>query len=221
MNIMGLGETLVDALVKEGYLTSTADIYTLREHRNELIDKGLIGKEKNTDKLLAEIERSKENDPVRLLTGLAIRNVGLSTARELMRHVEDIRELEKVTRDGFRAIPDIGETIADDLYTFFHDADNVRLIDSLAGLGVNMRKKEDEAPSDKLAGKTIVVTGTLPTMGRKEIEELIVQNGGKAAGSVSKKTSFVVAGEAAGSKLTKATELGIPVLTESEFLALL
>ncbi|MBQ7658656.1 MAG: NAD-dependent DNA ligase LigA [Butyrivibrio sp.] len=221
MNIMGLGDTLIDALVSGGYLKSYADIYHLKDHRDELIEKGLIGKEKNTDKLLAEIEKSKENDPVRLLTGLAIRNVGKSTAREIMKHFDDLTELEKVTVDGFMSLPDIGQTTAQDLYDFFHDAKNTAIIEEMKALGLNMKAVKDEDASDKLAGMTIVVTGTLPTLGRKEAEELIVKNGGKASGSVSKKTSLVLAGEAAGSKLTKANELGIKVIDEAEFLSML
>ncbi|WP_029674675.1 NAD-dependent DNA ligase LigA [Butyrivibrio sp. VCB2006] len=221
MNIMGLGDTLVDALVSEGYLHTYADIYTLYEHRDALVEKGIIGKEKNTDKLLGEIEKSKENDPVRLLTGLAIRNVGKSTAREIMKHFDNLMDLTKVTRDGFLQIPDIGETTAEDLYEFFHDENNLHVLEKMKELGLNMQVPVDENASDKLAGMTIVVTGTLPTLERKEAEELIVKNGGKASGSVSKKTSLVLAGEAAGSKLTKANELGIKVINEAEFLDML
>lgn len=221
MNIMGLGDTLIDALVSEGYLHNYADIYHLKDYRATLIEKGLIGKEKNTDKLLNEIEKSKENDPVRLLTGLAIRNVGKSTAREIMKHFDDLYDLSKVTLDGFTSIPDIGLTTAQDLYEFFHDEKNLKILQDMRELGLNMKAVKDEGASDKLAGMTIVVTGTLPTLGRKEAEELIVKNGGKASGSVSKKTSLVLAGEAAGSKLTKANELGIKVIDEAEFLSML
>ncbi len=221
MNIMGLGDTLVDALAKDGYLKSYADIYELFKYRDEMIEKGIIGKEKNTDKLLGEIEKSKENDPVMLLTGLAIRNVGKATAREIMKHVSDLTELFSITVDGFLSMPDIGETTANDLYEFFHSEENKELILRMKELGVNMSVKEDEVASDKLSGMTIVVTGTLPTLGRKEAEELITKNGGKAAGSVSKKTSMVLAGEAAGSKLTKANELGIKVINEAEFLEMI
>ena len=221
MNIMGLGDTLVDALVSGGYLNNYADIYSLNEQRDELIEKGIIGKEKNTDKLLGEIEKSKSNDAVRLLTGLAIRNVGKSTAREIMKHFDNIMDLSKVTKDGFLQIPDIGETTAGDLYEFFHEEKNLAVLSKMQTLGVNMEAIRDEDASDIFAGKTIVVTGTLPTLGRKEAEELIVKNGGKASGSVSKKTSFVLAGEAAGSKLTKANDLGIKVIDETEFMEMI
>ena len=221
MNIMGLGDTLIEALTKEGYLKNYADIYDLYKYREEMIEKGIIGKEKNTDKLLGEIEKSKENDPVMLLTGLAIRNVGKATAREIMKHVSDLTELFSITVDGFLSMPDIGETTASDLYEFFHSEENRQLILRMKDAGVNMAVKEDEGASTKLAGMTIVVTGTLPTLGRKEAEELITKNGGKASGSVSKKTSMVLAGEAAGSKLTKAQDLGIKVINEAEFLELI
>ena len=221
MNIMGLGDTLVDVLVTEGYLSNYSDIYKLKDHRAELIEKGIIGKEKNTDKLLGEIEKSKENDPVRLLTALAIRNVGKSTAREIMKHFDNLMDLTKVTVDGFLQIPDIGETTANDLYEFFHNESSLHILETMKELGLNMTAVKDEDASDKLSGMTIVVTGTLPTLGRKEAEELIVKNGGKASGSVSKKTSMVLAGEAAGSKLTKAQELGIKIIDEAEFLELI
>ena len=221
MNIMGLGETLVDALVQAGYLHSYADIYGLKEYRDELIEKGIIGKEKNTDKLLGEIEKSKTNPPERLLTGLAIRNVGRSTARTLLQHYHSIAELAAADREALSAIPDIGETTADCILSYFGNPENGALLERMAAAGVNMTVNSEKQGSTKLAGLRIVVTGTLPTLGRKEIETLITDNGGTATGSVSKKTSFVVAGEAAGSKLVKAQSLGVRVLTEAEFLALL
>ena len=221
MNIMGLGDTLIEALTKDGYLSNYADIYDLYKYRDEMVEKGIIGKEKNTDKLLSEIEKSKSNDPVMLLTGLAIRNVGKATAREIMKHVSDLTDLFKITVDGFLSMPDIGETTANDLYEFFHSEENEKLILRMKEAGVNMTVTEDEDASDKLSGMTIVVTGTLPTLGRKEAEELITKNGGKASGSVSKKTTMVLAGEAAGSKLTKAQDLGIRIINESEFLEMI
>lgn len=221
MNIMGLGDTLVDALVKEGYLHNCADIYDLKNHREELISKGIVGKEKNTDKLLSEIEKSKQNPPDRLLTGLAIRNVGKATARTLLSHFRSIGELEDASSSQLTAIEDVGETTAECIYRFFHTESNRELLARLREAGVNTEVSEEEAGTDILSGLTIVVTGTLPTLGRKEAEELIVKNGGKASSSVSRKTSYVLAGEAAGSKLTKAEALGIPVIDEAQFLAML
>lgn len=216
MNIMGLGDTLVEALVKEGYLKNYADIYQLGNYRQELIEKGIIGKEKNTDKVLANIEASKANDPVRLLTGLAIRNVGKTTAKGIMKHFESIPELAQASMEDLTAIPDIGETTAACIVEFFALPANQEILQSLQDAGVNMKMEKEEGGSDALAGLTIVVTGTLPTLGRKEVAELIEKHGGKCTGSVSKKTDFLVAGEAAGSKLEKAKSLGIPILTEED-----
>ena len=220
MDITGLGETLVDELVKENYLRNYADIYCMKQHRDELIEKGIIGKEKNTDKVLAAIEKSKSNSPVRLLTALGIRNVGGSTARELMKHYRSIRELEAATEDDLVQIPDIGETTARDIVNFFSNEENQKILNRLSDYGLKM-EMEKEDTTDKLAGLTIVVTGTLPTLGRAEAKALIEKNGGKCTGSVSRKTSYLVAGEAAGSKLEKAQALGVPVIDEVGLLAML
>ncbi len=221
MDIMGLGETLIDALVGGGYLKDYADIYALAEHRDELIEKGIIGREKNTDKLLENIERSKQNDPVRLLTALGIRNVGQSTARALMERFGSIDALASAGIDELSAVQDIGPATAQCLYDFFRNEEDRIILGKLRDRGVNMVMPETIQLSAKLQGLTFVVTGTLEHYGRKEIEELILAHGGKATGSVSKKTSYVVAGENAGGKLEKARSLGVPVLTEEEFQAML
>ena len=221
MDIMGLGETLIDALVTEGYLKDYADIYSLKDRRDELIEKGIIGKEKNTDKLLANIERSKENDPVKLLTGLGIRNVGQSTARELMSHFKTLSELAGASVEELSVIQDIGSTTAVCIHDFFRNEENRFILGKLAAAGVNMAMPEIRSDSEKLQGLVFVVTGTLEKYGRKEIEEKILANGGKVTGSVSKKTGYLLAGENAGSKLVKAKALGVPVITEEEFESLL
>ena len=221
MNIMGLGEKQVDALVKQGYLKDYGDIYSLKDRRAELIGTGIIGKEKNTDKILAAIEESKQNHPARLLAALAIRNVGRNTAKDIMKHFSSLEELIAASREQLTAIDDVGETTADCILDFFAREENRAIMDKLRAAGVNMAMPEEKAASSVLAGKTLVVTGTLPTLGRKEVTELIEKNGGKCAGSVSKKTDLVVAGEAAGSKLTKAQELGIKVIDEAELLRIL
>ncbi|MBQ9549172.1 MAG: NAD-dependent DNA ligase LigA [Lachnospiraceae bacterium] len=221
MNIMGLGDTLIEALVKEGYLKSYADIYRLSTFREELIEKGLIGKEKNTDKLLNEIEKSKDNDPSRLLTALGIRNVGKRTASDIIRHFKDIRLLKTATTEELLSVPEVGETIASGIVDFFKNEKDLSVFDDLMASGLNPLLKDQGEVSERLKGLTIVVTGTLKNYGRKEIQEVIEKNGGKATGSVSKKTDLLIAGEAAGSKLTKARELGIRVISEEEFTALL
>ena len=224
MNIMGLGDTLVDALVKAGYLRSYADIYTLKEHRDELVEQGIVGKEKNTDKLLGEIEKSKNNPPDRFLTGLAIRNVGKSTARTILAGMRSIDAVASASVDDLTKIPDVGETTAESIYHFFHTPANLALVKRMEEAGVRAslpEETEGEGQTGRLSGLTIAVTGTLPTLGRREIEELITRNGGRATGSVSKKTSYLVAGEAAGSKLAKAESLGVPVLDEAAFLRMI
>lgn len=221
MNIMGLGDTLVEALIREGYIRDYTDIYTLKEHRDELIEKGIIGKEKNTDKLLAAIEKSKDNTPDRLLTALGIRNVGKTTAKQIMNYYNNIMELAQADEEQLTNIPDIGETTARCIYEFFHDESDMALIRKFEEYGVNMTMPEKTGASDKLTGKTIVVTGSFDNYSRKDMEEMITSNGGKATGSVSKKTDYLVAGEAAGSKLDKANALGVTVLTIDEFLNLL
>ncbi len=220
MNIVGLGDTLVDALVSDGYLHNCADIYRLHKYRGELIEKGLIGKEKNTDKLLGQIEQSKLNEPDRLLTGLAIRNVGKVTAQLVMRHYHSLTDLLQVTAGEYLNLPDIGPATAADLESYFSDPQNITMLREMQDMGLNMEMHGTDT-GEALAGMTIVVTGTLPTLGRREAQELITKNGGRAAGSVSKKTTYVLAGEAAGSKLTKAQELGVPVLDEEQFLKLI
>ena len=220
MDIMGLGETLVDTLVREGYLKSYADIYLLKDHREELIAEGVVGREKNTDKLLANIEASKQNEPWRLLAGFGIRNVGNTTARALLRQFHSLDALAEADLETLTAVPDIGLTTAECLREFFDSTFGQEMLERFRAYGLTM-EQEDTQKSSILEGKTVVVTGTLSTLSRNEAKQLIEDNGGKAAGSVSKKTSFLVAGEAAGSKLTKAQDLGIPVLTEEEFLAML
>lgn len=215
MNIRGLGETLIDELCKAGYLKTYADIYQLHQHRDELIEKGIIGKEKNTDKLLSAIEDSKNNSPVNVLTGLGIRNVGKSAAKDLMKHFKSILNLMQAQENELIEVNDIGPTTAACIVDFFSDPTNVSIMDKLYSYGVNFEMENAET-TEKLAGLSIVVTGTLPSLGRKEAEALIEKNGGKCTGGVSKKTNLVVAGEGAGSKLIKAENLGIKVIDEAE-----
>ena len=216
MNIMGLGDTIVDNLIKGGYVKTFADIYKLKDKRDELIENKVIGKEKGTDKVLLAIEKSKENDPAKLLTGLGIRNVGKNTAKTIMKHFTSIHELGDAPYEKLLEIEDIGDTTALCIKKYFEDPLNREVIKELEELGVNLVAKKQSPSGEALQGLTIVVTGTLPTLGRKEAAELIENNGGKCTGSVSKKTDYLVAGEAAGSKLTKAQSLGVPVITEEQ-----
>ncbi|MCR5033524.1 MAG: NAD-dependent DNA ligase LigA [Lachnospiraceae bacterium] len=221
MDIKSFGETYVDQLTELGYLKSCADIYRLKDHREELIEKGIMGKEKNTDKILAAIEESKGNDAYKVLTGLAIRNVGRTSSRAIMQQYASIEDLSKASVEDLVKLQDVGEITARSIVEFFGREETKELLSQLKELGVNLEAVKNENTSDVLGGKTFVITGTLPTLGRKEAQELILQNGGKVTGSVSKKTDYVVAGEAAGSKLDKAKELNIPVLDEAELLKML
>ncbi len=221
MDIKGFGAVYIEELVRAGYIKDIADIFDLKNHREELIEKGIIGKEKNTDKLLEAIEKSKENDAYKLLTGFGIPNVGKAAAKAIMKHFKDIESLSHASVDELQDVTDIGEVSAECIRRFFLSEENRQIITRLKEAGVNMHANESEVIASPISGKTVVVTGTLPSLGRKEAQELIEKYGGKAAGSVSKKTDYVLAGEAAGSKLTKANEIGIPVLNEEQFKNLL
>ncbi len=216
MDIKVLGASYVEALVNEGYLKNYSDLYELKNVRDELIEKGLVGKEKNTDRILQAIEESKKNSVDKLLTGLGISNVGKTTAKAIMRHFESLEALAAADYDTLTAIPDVGPTTAQSIVSFFAEEENQHIIQKLADAGVNMIAEKEEGASDVFAGLTFVITGTLPNLDRKEAQALIEKNGGKVTGSVSKKTNYLLAGEAAGSKLTKAGELGIPVISEEE-----
>lgn len=221
MDIKGFGTVYIEELVRLGYLSDAADIFALKDHREELIEQGIIGKEKNTDKLLDAIEQSKKNDACRLLTGLGIPNVGKAAARAIMKYFKDMEHLKEASVQQLTEVHDIGEVSAQCIRSFFADEKNRKMLERLKQYGVNMKAEETETIESALTGKTVVITGTLPTLGRKEAAELVEKYGGKASGSVSKKTDYVLAGENAGSKLTKAKELGVPVLSEETLFELL
>lgn len=221
MDIKGFGEQNIKALIDAGYLKDVADIFVLKQHRDELIQAGIIGKEKNTDKVLLAIDGAKNNPPQRLLTGLGISGIGKAAARELMLHFKSIKNLGEATAEEIKEVRDIGTISADAIEAFFADEKNLAVLKRLAEQGVNMDLADTGIVDGALAGKTVVVTGTLPTLSRNEAKEMIEAHGGKASGSVSKKTDYLLAGEAAGSKLTKAQELGITIIYEDEFLQLI
>lgn len=221
MNILGLGDSIIEALVQSGYVKTFSDIYRLKGIRDELVEKKVFGKEKGTDRVLESIENSKNNEPYRLLTGLGIRNVGQNTAKAIMKSFDSIQALEDASMDELTAIDDIGETTAACIREYFDNPDNRRVIGELEELGLTMKVQTGPEMGEKLKGLTIVVTGTLPTLGRKEATELIENNGGRCTGSVSKKTDYLLAGEAAGSKLAKAQALGVPVITEEDLLKMI
>lgn len=214
MDIKGFGTVYIEDLVREGYLSDIADIFMLKDHRESLIEKGIIGKEKNTDKLLDAIEGAKTRDAAQLLTGFGIPNVGKAAAKAIMKQFGNIENVASASAEELMEVSDIGEVSAGCIRSFFADETNRSILERLKEAGVNMERVEQEDGSDRFAGLTFVITGTLPTLERKQAAELIEKNGGKVTGSVSKKTSYLLAGENAGSKLEKANALGIPVLSE-------
>ena len=217
MNIDGLGERIVLLLLENGLITDSADLYALDASEIAKLDR--MG-EKSAQNLVSAIAASKEAGLERLLFAFGIRQVGEAAAESIAARFGTLAACMEASREDFAAISDIGEVTATYLYEFFHDEGALALIDRLVAAGVNTTAKK-EKPSSKLEGLTFVLTGTLPTMTRDEASEKIKAAGGKVSSSVSSKTSYVVAGEEAGSKLTKAKTLGVPVLDEAGLLALL
>jgi DNA ligase (NAD+) len=216
MDIENIGDVLVDQLADAGFVHTFADLYRLT--RDQLIGLERMG-EKSATSVLASVESSRSRSLDRLLAGLGIRHVGNRVAYVLAIHFGSLDALAAATAEELSSVHEIGDVIAQSVFDFFHNPAGQKIISQLKAVGIDPKMEKPAADESlPLAGKTVVVTGTLPTLERKEAEDLIVKLGGKASGSVSKKTSFVVAGESAGSKLTKAKELGIEVLDEAAFL---
>jgi len=216
MDIKGFGEVIISDLCKAGYLKDCADVFFLENHRDDLIDQGIMGKEKGTDKILQAISESKKNGMAKVLSGLGISGVGRSLSKVLVKYYDSMDALAEANRSDLVQIPDIGDITADAIISFFNNPVSKAIIQKMKDAGVDLTAKKDETASVKFAGMTFVITGTLPTMDRNTATALIEKNGGKCSGSVSKKTTYVLAGEAAGSKLDKAKELGITVISEDE-----
>ena len=228
MDIEGLGIKLIEQLTdpKHDLLKSFADIYRLKDKRADLLELERVG-EKSIDNLLAGIEASKKQPLWRLLTALNLRHVGTRTAQLLASRFGTMNQIASQTEEQLSEVDEVGPVIAKAVAAFFASDYGKQIVNDLAELGLNMGDEAAaaaaaaERAAGKLVGKTLVVTGTLKHYKRDEIQELIQKHGGKASGSVSKKTDYLVAGEEAGSKLTKAQELGVKVLTEEEFLELI
>lgn len=221
MNIEGFGPSTVEALVECRYIKDVSDIYHLAQHRDELIENGIVGKEKSVNNLLKAIEASKKNDIDRLITGFGIRNLGRQSARVLAMNFPDMDAVVHASYDQLIKLSGFGDILVKDILDYFKQGKVHVLLGKLKDAGVNMKSSAGEMKDTRLSGKTFVVTGTLPTLKREEATELIERFGGKASGSVSKKTSYVLAGENAGSKLDKAQNLGVPVISEEEFLKMI
>lgn len=217
MNIDGLGEAVVKQLVENRLISTVADLYSLQQQDIEM----LPGFAKvSASKLIANIENSKTNSPDRLLFALGIKGIGQKNAQLLMKHFGSIEKLSETSPEEISAVENFGDILANNIFTALHEPHMTELIERLKSYGVNTVYQSD-VKSDKLAGLTFVITGTLPDMTRDEAKTLIEQNGGKCSGSVSKKTSYVLAGEEAGSKLTKAQQLGVTVISQQQLIEMI
>ena len=218
MNIDGVGEQLIDQLVDKQVVTTAADLYKLG--LRALVELERMA-EKSAQNVLAALETSKLTSFPRFIYALGIRHVGESTAKDLATHFGNADAFMKATEEQLLEVPDVGPVVAKSILRFFSDPLNVELVEQLLASGIHWPAIEVQEKGEQvLAGKTLVLTGTLPTLSRDQATEVIEKAGGKVSGSVSKKTSYLVAGDDAGSKLVKAQELGISILTEAELLQL-
>lgn len=213
MNIDGLGPQIVHTLLDNKLITSVADLYTLSGNKLLQLDNF---KEKSVNNLLGAIEKSKSNSLDRLVFGLGIRNIGQASAKLLCDKFGDLDNIMNATAEQISEIDGFGGVMAQSVYNAFHEEHMIELIKRLKECGINTKYEKIQI-DDRFAGKTFVLTGTLPTLKRSEAKALIEKYGGKASGSVSKKTDYVLAGEEAGSKLDKAQQLGIEIITEEQF----
>lgn len=221
MDIKGFGEEYVKELVLRGYINDIADIFSLKDKRDALLEDKIFGLEKNTDKLLAQIEAAKEATPAqKVLAGIGIPNVGKATAKELINHFGSITKISEATVEELTEVGDIGEVSAIAIRAFFDDPNNMSIITRMKEHGVQF-ENETTSISDALKDLSICITGTLPNMSREEASKLIESHGGKVVSSVSKKTSMLLAGEAAGSKEKKAKDLGIRIISLEELLSMI
>lgn len=215
MNIDGMGPAIIEQLLDKNMISNIADIYSLTVEDFKSLDKI---KDKSAQNLTKAIEESKKNPLDRLINSFGIRHIGTKTAKILTKKFNTIDMFSKASVDDFMAVNEIGEIMAQSLVSFFANPQTGDLIKKLRAAGVNMESERIENIDDRFLGKTFVLTGTLSRFSRNEASELIEKFGGKTSSSVSKKTSFVLAGEEAGSKLTKAEELGVKIITEEEFI---
>jgi DNA ligase (NAD+) len=221
MDIDGIGEMLINTLVDQKLITHLSDLYTLT--REELASLERMG-EKSAQNVLDGLHESKKRPPDRLLFSIGIRHVGSHLASVLMENRPSIWDLQTLSEGELTAINEIGPAVAQSVYLFFHEEPNLEELKRLEQAGLTFTQEISEQPEKTLTpltGKTVVITGTLPTLSRNEAQDLIKRYGGRAAGSVSQKTDYVLAGENPGSKYDKATELGIPILTEEDFKTML
>ena len=217
MDIEGLGEKIVDQLVDQNLVRTPADLYRLGF--NALANLERMG-EKSADNLIQAINQSRNTSLARFIFALGIRHVGETTAKDLANHFQSMHALMDANMEELLSVKDVGPVVADSILSFMEEAHNREVIEQLLASGMQLAV-EEKVISAAVAGKTFVLTGTFPTMTRDQAKDLLEKAGAKVAGSVSKKTDYVVAGADAGSKLTKAEELGVPVIDEAGMLDLL
>ena len=219
MNIDGMGESVIEDLYNEGFITNITDIYDIDKYQEELINLEGYGKKK-IENLKIATEKSKSNSLEKLLFGLGIRNVGAKTAKILAKNYKTLDNLMNATLEELTSINDIGEIIAKSIIDYFKNEENIKIINKLKELGINMNyiNKSGYEEKDEFKGKTFVLTGTLINITRDKASEIIENLGGKVSSSVSSKTSVVIVGASPGSKYNKALELGIPIWKEEEFI---
>jgi DNA ligase (NAD+) len=218
MDIEGLGERLVDQLVDGEFVKTPADIYALSAGQLAGLDRMA---EKSAANVIEAIERSKRTTLPRLIYSLGIRNVGETTARDLALHFSDLEPLLVADEESLQRVPDVGPVVARSIAHFFSEPHNHTVVENLRSAGIIYEQVVKPPPRSGIAGKTFVLTGTLPNLTRDEAKERILQAGGKVSGSISKKTDYLVAGADPGSKQDKARELGVAVLDEEGLLRLL
>lgn len=219
MNIDGLGESIITLLLDKGLIKDIADLYTL--NKDEVVKLDRMG-EKSANNLLNSIEKSKSNDLWRLINGLGIKFVGTKGAKILANNFKDLDLIMSASNEELVNLEEFGGIMANSVVKFFQEEKNIKLIEKLKSCGVNTKSIQDESSdiAKIFEGMKIVLTGTLPTLKRNDAKEMIESRGGKATSSVSKSTTFVLAGEEAGSKLTKANDLGVKVIDEDKFIQL-
>ena len=220
MDIDGLGESIITLLLKQDLIKDISDLYYLKKEQISVLER--MG-DKSATNLINAINKSKENDLWRFINGLGIKLIGTKAAKILASEFKDLDKLMNATEQELINLEEFGQTMADSVVEFFKEEKNISVIEKLKEAGVNTKLIEsDDADIPKIFEKMkIVLTGTLPTLKRNDAKEMIEKRGGKATSSVSKSTSFVLAGEEAGSKLTKANDLGIKVIDEEKFLQLI
>jgi len=213
MDIEGLGPAVAEQLVDNGLISSAADLYLLKAEQISALER--MG-ETSANNLIKAIEKTKDNEPYRFIFALGIRHIGVSASKLLCAYFGSIERLMTATAEEMAAIDGFGDIMAQSVANYFSDENNAQYVRRIIGYGINTVTEKATLQGDQLAGMTVVVTGTLPTLSRTEASELLASFGAKVASSVSKKTNLVLAGENAGSKLAKANELGIRVISENE-----